>query len=151
MALRSARIFSVFGFGDHPWTLVESCLKTFTEGGCVELSECTQFWNFLYIEDAVKALTALVLCDKMLADCGSCYNIAAGKEETRPLRWFVEKMYELSPQKGSFRYGTRASNAEGPIHLMPDISKITQVTGWKPEIDFEEGVRRELSAIMKKE
>ncbi|MDO4295252.1 MAG: NAD(P)-dependent oxidoreductase [bacterium] len=141
-----ARIFSVYGRGDHPWTLVESCLRTFTEGGCLDLSECQQFWNFLYIDDAAKALTALLCCDKMLAEYGCCYNVAADQKTTQPLRRFIETMYEISPKRGSFRYGTRSSNAEGPVNLMPDISKISRVTGWVPEHSFEEGVRLELEA-----
>lgn len=137
-----ARIFSVFGPGDHPWTLTASCMRTFCEGGHLDLSECSQLWNFLYIEDAAKALTALILCDKMLAEYGSIYNIAGNCEDTKPLRWFVEKMYELSPKKGDSTYGTRTSNAEGPVNLIPDISKIIRVTGWQPEISFEEGVKK---------
>lgn len=139
-----ARIFSVYGPGDHPWTLAESCLRTFTQGGHIDLSECLQMWNFLYIADAAKALTALILCEKMLAEYGSIYNIAADRSDTKPLRWFVETMYELSPKKGTFSYGTRDPNAEGPINLVPDISKIIRVTGWRPEITFEDGVKQYL-------
>ena len=42
------RIFSVYGPGDHPWSLVNSCIRTFEEGGCMKLGECTQKWNLHY-------------------------------------------------------------------------------------------------------
>ena len=32
-----ARIFSVYGPGDHPWSLVSTCLNTFLKGGRMEL------------------------------------------------------------------------------------------------------------------
>lgn len=41
------RIYSVYGPGDHPWSLVQSCLRAFCEGGSMKLGECTQNWNFL--------------------------------------------------------------------------------------------------------
>ena len=50
-----ARIFSVYGPGDHPWSLVSTCLDTFLKGGRMELGACTQQWNFLHVRDAARA------------------------------------------------------------------------------------------------
>ena len=47
--------------GDHPWSLVQSCLRAFCEGGSMKLGECTQNWNFLYIDDAAAALVSPAL------------------------------------------------------------------------------------------
>ena len=79
------RIFSVYGPGDHPWSLVSSCLRTFSQGGHMELGECTQHWNFLYIEDMARAMAALLGAPGLPA---GVYNIAG--EDTRVLREFVE-------------------------------------------------------------
>ena len=73
------RIYSVYGPGDHPWSLVQSCLRAFCEGGSMKLGECTQNWNFLYIDDAAAALVSLLT----EAPAG-VYNI--GSSDTRPLR-----------------------------------------------------------------
>lgn len=73
------RIYSVYGPGDHPWSLVQSCLRTWQEGGSMKLGECTQNWNFLYIDDAAAALVSLLT----EAPAG-VYNI--GSSDTRPLR-----------------------------------------------------------------
>ncbi len=53
------RIFSAYGPGDHPWTLVESCLDAFTGNAALSLGACTQKWNFIYITDLAKAVRAL--------------------------------------------------------------------------------------------
>lgn len=53
------RIFSVYGPGDHPWSLVNTCVDHFLQGEEMEFGACTQLWNFLYIEDLVKGLCAL--------------------------------------------------------------------------------------------
>ena len=131
------RIFSVYGPGDHPWSLVSSCLSAFQEGRHMELGECTQRWNFLYIDDMAKALAALMECRDR--EIGGIYNIAGN--ETKVLRRFVEEMYQSCGEKGSYTYGRRPPNAEGPASLLPDIRKIERVTGWKPAIPFHDGIR----------
>ena len=128
-----ARIFSVYGPGDHPWSLVQSCLRTWKQGGEMKLGECTQWWNFLYIEDAAAALVSLL--EKGRA---GYYNVAG--RDTRRLREFVEEMYELCKRQGSYVYGERPQNAEGLTDLLPDITKIHAETGWEPEIPFAEGI-----------
>ncbi len=135
-----ARIFSVYGPGDHPWSLVQSCLKTWQEGGLMKLGECTQQWNFLYIEDAVAALLHVLTEGK-----AGVYNIAG--QDTRPLRSFIEEMYEICGQKGSFRYGARPQNAEGPADLIPDIGKILRETNWRPKTTFSEGIYETLHRL----
>lgn len=138
-----ARIFSVYGPGDHPWSLVNTCLDTFLKGGRMELGACTQQWNYLYIEDLVKGLLTLAFSDKAALGKG-IYNLAGSREWTRPLKQYVEAMYQQCGGKGSCMYGQLPPNAEGPANLIPDISKIQERTGWKPEISFEEGIKRML-------
>ena len=131
-----ARIFSVYGPGDHPWSLVETCLDRFLAGQQMELGPCTQMWNYLYVEDAARALAQLLLGK---APAG-VYNVAG--EDTRPLRSFIEEIYDLCGRKGSYVYGDRPPNAEGVISLQPDLTKLKEAAGWKEQVDFAEGIRR---------
>lgn len=137
-----ARIFSTYGPGDHPWSLLSTCMKVFGEGGMMELSDCTQKWNFLYIEDAGCALADLVEYEGNLTEQGSVFNLAGPMEETRPLRDFVEQLYILCGSRGTMNYGVHPANAEGVVNLIPDISKLERVTGWSPKIRFEQGIRK---------
>ena len=132
-----ARIFSIYGPGDHPWSLVESCLKTFPAGGYLSLGECTQMWNFLYLDDLLEALTAL-----WLSGAEGIFNVAGERGETRPLRDYVRLMYEACGCHGSYSYGMRPQNAEGPANLIPDVKKLMEATDWRQEIPFQEGIRR---------
>lgn len=134
------RIFSVYGPGDHPWSLVQSCLRTWQAGGAMKLGECTQQWNFLYIEDAADAVIALLTNGR-----AGVYNIAGN--DTRILREYIEEMYVLCGGRGSFAYGERQQNAEGPADLMPDISKICGETGWRPVTSFAEGIYETLHSL----
>ena len=130
-----ARIFSVYGPGDHPWSLVSTCLDTFLKGGRMELGACTQQWNFLHVRDAARALTGLLLA-KVPA---GVYNVAG--EDTRTLKSFVEQMHRLCGEKGTCEYGKRPPNAEGVVSLVPDIRKLKEAAGFAQEISFEDGIR----------
>ena len=130
-----ARIFSVYGPGDHPWSLVSTCLNTFLKGGRMELGACTQQWNFLHVRDAARALTGLLLA-KVPA---GVYNVAG--EDTRTLKSFVEQMHRLCGEKGTCEYGKRPPNAEGVVSLVPDIRKLKEAAGFAQEISFEDGIR----------
>lgn len=134
------RIYSVYGPGDHPWSLVQSCLRTWNEGGSMKLGECTQNWNFLYIDDAAAALVTLLTQGQ-----AGIYNI--GSTDTRPLRGYIEEMYALCGHRGSYSYGERPQNAEGPADLMPDISKIFRETDWRPARTFAEGIYETLHSL----
>ena len=106
----------------------------------MKLGECTQMWNFLYIEDTAAALVCLLTEGR-----AGVYNIAGN--DTRPLRAYIEEMYEICGNKGTFRYGERPQNAEGPADLMPDIGKICRETGWRPVTTFAEGIYETLHSL----
>ncbi|MGL5434350.1 MAG: NAD-dependent epimerase/dehydratase family protein [Lachnospiraceae bacterium] len=127
------RIFSIYGPGDHPWSLINTCLSAWHQNEEMSLGECTQQWNFLYIEDMAAALLHL-----LTEGSAGVYNIAS--EDTRTLREYIEELYVLCGKNGSFVFGTREQNAEGPADLMPDIYRICRETAWRPTTSFMEGI-----------
>lgn len=129
------RIFSVYGPGDHPWSLVSSCVDTFLKGGHMEFGACTQLWNYLYIKDAVRAITGLLLAKSP----SGVYNVAGN--DTRPLREFIGEIHRLCGGRGTFEYGKRPPNAEGVVSLNPDTGKLYRTANFQPRISFEEGIR----------
>ena len=134
-----ARIFSVYGPGDHPWSLVSSCVDTFLKGGHMEFGACTQLWNYLYIKDAVRAITGLLLAKSP----SGVYNVAGN--DTRPLREFIGEIHRLCGGRGTFEYGKRPPNAEGVVSLNPDTGKLYRTANFQPRISFEEGIRETIA------
>ncbi len=126
------RIFSVYGEGDHAHSLINSLIDGFDRREAIELGNCTQLWNYLYISDAAE--TIRLLCEK--AD-GGIYNVAS--EDTRPLRAYVEELYELMGGRGSALFGRRADNAEGAADLSPDTTRLRDL-GFKSKVSFREGI-----------
>lgn len=139
-----ARIFSVYGPFDHPWSLVESCIRAFSHGEYISLGECTQTWNFLYIDDCIRAL--ILLMEQKKESVSGIYNVAGPEEENRKLRDYIRLIYEGIGFRGSYSYGRRKPNAEGPANLIPDIKKLQAATGFRPEVSFAHGIRRTCEA-----
>ena len=135
-----ARIFSTYGIGDHPWSLLSTCVNTFLSGGVMEMGACTQDWNFMYIDDAGRAVAMLCEYQKSLMEQGCVYNLGGPMDETGPLKHFVETVYEMCGRKGSCVYGVRKPNAEGVVNLIPDLTKMKRVIGWEPRVRFRDGI-----------
>lgn len=142
-----ARIFSTYGIGDHPWSLLSTCVNTFLSGGVMEMGACTQEWNFMYIDDAGRAVAMLCEYQKSLMEQGCVYNLGGPMDETGPLKHFVETVYEMCGRKGSCVYGVRKPNAEGVVNLIPDLTKMKRVIGWEPRVRFRDGMARVIESV----
>lgn len=142
-----ARIFSTYGIGDHPWSLLSTCVNTFLSGGVMEMGACTQDWNFMYIDDAGRAVAMLCEYQKSLMEQGCVYNLGGPMDETGPLKHFVETVYEMCGRKGSCVYGMRKPNAEGVVNLIPDLTKMKRVIGWEPRVRFRDGMARVIESV----
>lgn len=142
-----ARIFSTYGIGDHPWSLLSTCVNTFLSGGVMEMGACTQDWNFMYIDDAGRAVAMLCEYQKSLMEQGCVYNLGGPMDETGPLKHFVETVYEMCGRKGSCVYGVRKPNAEGVVNLIPDLTKMKWVIGWEPRVRFRDGMARVIESV----
>ena len=121
------RIFSIFGENDHPWTLVRSCTDKLLRGEDVDLSACTQKWNFLYVKDA--AMQIALLTEYAVGSVSfrkEVFNIAS--DDTRVLKEYVEEIRSIAGGEGKLRYGAIASGR--PVSLDPDVSKTRGAIGF---------------------
>ena len=134
------RIFSLFGENDHPWTLVMSCVDKMLRHETMDLSDCTQNWNFLYVRDAAEQIVRLsayaLQSDSFRAET---YNIVS--DDTRPLRDFVERIYALTGSHSELHFG--AVQPAHRVSLQPDTTHLQQAIG-EPiaKHQFDEVIRR---------
>ena len=141
------RIFSVYGEYDHFHTLFLTSLKKMLDNIPLDLSSCTQKWNFLYVRDAAKQLYHL--CIKAFHDNGfrhEVFNLASS--DTRSLREFVERMKELLHSSSDLHFGT--FEPEHVVALDPDISKLKSYIGFVADYTFDEGVLLVADRIQRK-
>lgn len=132
------RIFSMFGENDHPWTLVMSAIDKMLRNEKVDLSPCTQNWNFIYIKDAVRIITSL--CEKTVENPDfkhEVYNIAS--ENTRVLKDFVVRMKELTNSTSELNFG--AMIPANFVSLQPDMSKTKSAAGIISNYTFDDVIK----------
>lgn len=130
------RIFSVYGPGDHAGSLLQSCMEHFRKNETMEFGNCTQDWDYLYIDDAARAVSLLLQSET----AEGIYNAASG--DIRPLREYVGEVKKLLHSQSRLLFGVRGDNAEGAVSLRPSVRKIREAVGFYPNISFSEGIRR---------
>lgn len=135
------RFFSVYGYGDHPWSLISTLVRDLRQDKKVSLSHCRHEWNFMYIEDAVQAVYELFRHSPLLEPGESCIVNIAGSD-TRPLRSFVEEIHKIAGYKGELEYGAFIQAKEGALSIRPDTTRLVQLTGgdWKEQYSFSWGI-----------
>lgn len=56
------RVFSVFGEGDNPYWLIPSVINTLQKKESIQLTECNQEYDYMYIEDFSNQFMGVVQC-----------------------------------------------------------------------------------------
>lgn len=146
MKFLDLRIFSVYGVGDHETTLVHTLVQAVLAGRSMDLSPCSQMWNFMEARDLARAIAFL-----LEGGFGSgTYDLCS--QNSRPLKDYVLEIENLgkaflekkegktlSTSSSLLRFGERASNAEGPVDLKPSIKDIYD-RGFQEKISFQQGI-----------
>ena len=140
------RIFSTFGEGDHPYTLFMNAVSKMLNNEPLDLSPCTQKWNFLYSRDAVKQI--YYLCEKAVNDDSfkhEVFNLAS--EDTRILKDYVERLKVLLHSESQLNYGV--FTPEHLVTLNPNISKLKNYIGFVASYSFDEAAKLTAQRIQK--
>jgi len=138
----SLRYFNVFGPRQDPSSPYSGVLAKFItlmlrgEPPTI-FGDGEQSRDFTYIDNAVEA--NLLACQAPAAQvAGQVFNVATGRRIT--LNETIKALQALTGYSGAPRY---AKDREGDIkHSLADISKAEAALGYKPTVNFEEGLRR---------
>jgi len=130
------RILSVYGPLDGAHTLIMYAIHELQTGRLPEFTKCEQIWDYLYCDDAARAFIAI---GKNGVD-GKSYPLGSGNKKR--LSEYLEIMRDIIAPDKALQFGKKEYYPHQPMYLCADISDITNETGWKPEISFEEGVKK---------
>lgn len=129
------RYFSLYGPGDYEKTLIMSVISKMKDNVDVDLNECTQLWDYLYVDDAVEGV--LALCANENAE--GAYNFATGNY--RPLRDYVLDIKEALNSKSNVRFGVVEYKGLY-IDLMPVIDRLKKDANWECKTSFIDGIKK---------
>lgn len=138
-----ARVLSVYGpYGSQD--MITVAVQKLLRGEHVSFTGGEQFWDYLYSEDAVRAL-------RLMAEKGiSGKTYVLGNGQSRPLEEYLDILYRVVCEemdgKGR-RVGTvgigELPYGEGQLmYLAGDVSELWQDTGFVPHVSFKEGIRK---------
>ena len=130
------RILSVYGTRDRETTLVSVCVREMLRGSAPSLTACTQMWDYLFEDDAARAL--FLVCEK--GRDGAVYPLGSG--QCRPLRDYVLEIRRQTGCAAAPRFGERPFLPDQVQFLCADLSALTADVGFVPEVSFPEGIRR---------
>ena len=127
------RIFNTYGPYDNQTWLIPYIIRSLKRNESPDLTNCEQVWDYLHINDAVKAIIKVSELAK-----GGIFNL--GSENPRKLKEFISIITNEIGNK-IINFGSVPYRKDQVMYLHPDISKIKKFTNWKPKINFEYGIK----------
>ncbi len=129
------RIFSLYGPGEnHEW-FIPYIIKNMVENKTVETTKGEQKWDYLYVEDAAKALL------KIPENRGTgVANLGSGK--TVEIREIISKIKELAGSTSKVNQGAVPYRPDQVMYMEADIDKIKKHLDWLPETDILQGLKK---------
>jgi nucleoside-diphosphate-sugar epimerase len=134
----TARLFTVYGPGEHPGRLLPSLLQAARTGATLDLTAGNQRRDFTYVEDVAEALLRLGVARRVP---GGIVNVATGR--LTPVRTFTETAARvLGIPVASLRFGAIPTRVEEMSHDPVSIERLRRVIGVVPGTGIEEGIHR---------
>jgi nucleoside-diphosphate-sugar epimerase len=128
-----ARIFFVYGPGEHADRLVPSVIQRLMRNEEAPCSTGRQVRDFLYVHDAATALVML-----LNSSLEGAVNIGSGISVE--IRQIVRMIAEKMGKPDLPRFGALPMSQDEPDRLVADITRLTDELGWHPAISLDEGL-----------
>jgi nucleoside-diphosphate-sugar epimerase len=140
-----ARIFFLYGAGQRSGALIPYLVSSLRSGGRPEIRNPYGANDFIYIEDAARAL--VMLATRTPKTPNEIYNIGSGT--LTPTAKIIGAVYSLfgQPKPVFPKYDKRRPPAWTGVYA--DIGKIKKDYGWRPTVGLEKGIKKTVGELMK--
>lgn len=129
-----ARILSVYGPRDRETAMVTASLRQLIRGELPAFSSGEQIWDFLYADDAARALADML----ERGHDGQVYVVGSGC--ARPLRDYLAALVCPFGVDLALCLGKLDAGSSTPRMLAADITPLREHLGWAPRVEFDRGV-----------
>ena len=139
------RILSVYGEYDGANSLISFAIGKALAGERASFTAGEQVWDYLYSGDAAKAMVALAERGRD----GGIYCLGSGKK--RLLREYLEVLRDTANPDAELGLGDRPYPDKQVMYLCADISDLVRDTGYAPQTEFEDGIKKTVEWYKTKE
>ncbi len=136
-------ITNAYGPGERSSRLVNTTIRKCIDGVEPQFTAATQSYDFIYIDDAARAL-------RMIGESGRPFNeYLVGSSAAKPLREFLLEMREAIAPNLEFRFGdVPFTGVDLPLSVF-DCTPTERDTGFRAEVSFGEGCRRTMEWMLR--
>lgn len=128
------RVFSIFGPKDHAYWMIPSLIGSLLKGQRPALTLGEQLWDFLYVEDAVRAMRLALETEA----ARGVYALGSGAAPS--LRSTIEIIRDQIDPNLQLGFGEIAYRPDQVMLLQADISALRRDLGWEPRTDLRRGL-----------
>ena len=144
-----ARPFNTYGPRQSARAVIPTIITQIAKGAKeIKLGDLTPTRDFNYVDDTCRGFIALAECDKSIGqtvNIGSNFEISIGDTLN-----IIKKLMDSDVQFTTDNERIRPSKSE-VFRLWCDNSKIEKLTGFKPQIDIEQGLQKTIDWITQPE
>lgn len=135
------RVFSVYGENDLPDTMIHTSLVKMKAGIECSFTAGTHFWDYLYSADAGRAF--YLIGEKSVGN--KIYCLGSGK--ARPLKQYICEMRDIVNPNLDLKFGEIPYSGGNGMSMCANIAALQRDTAWKPEVEFQEGIKNILNSF----
>jgi nucleoside-diphosphate-sugar epimerase len=128
-----ARLFFLYGPGEHPSRIVASVARDLVAGRRVELSDGRQLRDFMHVDDAGAALAAL-----LDSDVQGAVNVASG--DAVSIGDLARRLAALDGRGAELAFGARPRRDGEPEEIVADVGRLEREVGFRSAVDLEHGL-----------
>jgi nucleoside-diphosphate-sugar epimerase len=133
----TVRVFSAYGPWEEPSRLVPYVMNCCVRGETPRVTTGRQPRDFIHVDDVVGLLITAAHHPQVR---GQILNAGTGRPQT--VRDMVETIVAASGARVRPEYGSQAMRQDEPACWVASIERTRELTGWRPRLSLEEGVRR---------
>ncbi|SDK53323.1 Nucleoside-diphosphate-sugar epimerase [Maridesulfovibrio ferrireducens] len=142
-----ARLFGVYGEEEAPGRLIPYLVSKLRNGEEVDLTLGEQVRDFLYVDDAAKALIELARNAECLEH--SVYNVCSGAGIQ-----ICDMALKISKAVGAdnslLKFGARPYREDEPMYIVGDNKRLQDSLVWSQSFSIDEGLRQTVTRLLQK-
>lgn len=132
------RLLATYGPMDASQHMIPSLIESLLAGQRPALTWGRQRWDYLYVTDAAEAICRAAL----ETEATGVFNLGSGTAlSIRELAEIIRDQIDSALLLG---FGDVPYRPDQVMHLQADIARLTEATGWQPQVTLKDGLRRTL-------